>query len=174
VNGGHCRGLDNIDRQDEISVVKQVSNLFSTNLFKIQALLIPMWCLMALCLFGQSFLLPVLLEDDFLSLSYKDECWLLLLHQACEIPGLIVLSLTIDRMDVGRKRSIAISSALCAASSILLVLFWQQGFRCILVLTLVMKVFAVMPFQGEREREREREKERKRERERARESPADA
>jgi hypothetical protein len=133
-----------------MSVVKQASNLFTTHLLKTQALVMPMWSLMAICLFGQTFLLPVLLEDDSLSLSYESECWLLLLHQACEIPGMIALSLIIDHPSIGRKKAIAMSSAATAISALLMAILLQHGFWCLLIMTLVLKFFAIMPFQGER------------------------
>ena len=133
-----------------MTVVKQVLTLFTTHLLKTQALVIPLWGLMAICLFGQTFLLPVLLEDDSLSLSYKSECWLLLLHQVCEIPGLLALSLIIDHPSIGRKKAIAMSSAATAISALLMAILLQHGFWCLLIMTLVLKFFAIMPFQGER------------------------
>ena len=148
VDGGSCRRLSRIERDE--SIASSVWELLTDkHHFVIQSKVTGIWCLLAVCLFGQSFLLPILLEDAALfGISKEQEYFFLLLSQAVEVPALLFLCVTIDHPDIGRRDSIRFYAALCAVSALILHFIWTQGFWVLLIFVLTTKVFAVMAFEG--------------------------
>jgi hypothetical protein len=148
VNGGWCQQLPEVDRLHEKSTSRHLADLISEwkNL-RIQLLVLPAWSLLAFVLFGQAYLLPIFFES--LSMSTEKEYWMLLLFQGLDVAGLLVLISTIDRPGIGRQKSIAGSAILCAISALLASFFWlQQGFCVLFVFMVLMKISAIMAFEG--------------------------
>jgi hypothetical protein len=150
VHRGYCQRLDDkTHRQIDDSITSGFFELITNPMnLRIQSTLVGAWCLLALCLFGQAFLLPMYFEDRALSFSGEDELMLLLTFQMIEVPGLLWLCTIIDHPAFGRRKSIAASAGFCAINALLVHFLWDKGIWVLLPLFMGVKVFGVMAFEA--------------------------
>jgi len=149
-NGGWCQPLPQAPRRRFRTMQSMLDLVSSPRLSHIMSVVVVMWCLMAVGLFGEVFLFTIYIEGR--GVGRESEMWLLLLLQAAEILGLLVLLVVIDLEAVGRRKSAGLSAGAAALLAVgaagLLHLLPSPNLSVFVTLCVLLKVVAIMPFEA--------------------------